>query len=821
MDVSSSSGGSDDAVPAVVLLKSSAELASATGVAAQRAAELVQACTRSDPAVAILVAGYSLCFCLVMLYMYERGFWHRSRKAESVYMMTVMMLIPITNIVTNFGQYKLCFFQTRSWDLADNLFRQVVQMLLIFQIQTWFWPKMHPSFFDGRLCYVKLKKAKVAGALARHVEVVLEGVMEQSPVLVSQGILSPLLLGISMMEQFLWTLKASHESQLSVILGYVSVALLIVSLMNMAHRVTSSAAAVERLTTIFKNLLISGDRESLEYVLMTISVPTLLEVGGNRLVGLLTDLALEQKMLTTLTKAILVNALQVRGVSFCVDSQIALMRLLRSVKGIELTALKNLIDGSGNYHNLYKLVYFDLTSDYLRESLLEHLHNEGMALRASLSGSAGIKILSDIDDTLYSSGGTFPAGCDRRFPKGMVYPGCLELFRLLDSKTNVEELLQETLGLKGMVSCNLVFVSARPHLFKDIAERKSYRFFWHLVREQRMHMLPTLLPGHLKPGMKALMSYGCRGTWAWRAVGEVKVDAFLQFRVLYPEYDFIFCGDNGQGDLYAAQLMLNPQQARIQSAVRCCCRRTFRSPSSCCKDDNVEHLDEREAMCSSDSMSDDSSSSSLDKSHGQVLACFIHEVLPEGTAALAVDPPDQRGEAWRQRLQQQGILFHRSYVGAAVALHRRCPHLFGAADVSTIAEQATRECQSEWQPFVKDGGDLDNGETVFSSGEQDLRSDLDDANKVIAYAGLPAVGHLTFSSQDTNQLNFDADGILVPIRSDDDPGIGEEDTANESDRRGGVESHGTSRRRVSFAGYAVHHHVSPSRKPCRLRTASE
>merc|ERR1712072_963950 len=41
------------------------------------------------------------------------------------------------------------------------------------------------------------------------------------------------------------------------------------------------------------------------------------------------------------------------------------------------------------------------------------------------------KILSDIDDTLCCSGGHFPAGVDRRFPKRCVYPGVLALFREL------------------------------------------------------------------------------------------------------------------------------------------------------------------------------------------------------------------------------------------------------------------------------------------------------------------------------------------------------------------------------------------------------
>lgn len=43
-----------------------------------------------------------------------------------------------------------------------------------------------------------------------------------------------------------------------------------------------------------------------------------------------------------------------------------------------------------------------------------------------------LKIVSDIDDTLMSSGGSFPAGCDRTYPKRCIYPGFLALLSEMD-----------------------------------------------------------------------------------------------------------------------------------------------------------------------------------------------------------------------------------------------------------------------------------------------------------------------------------------------------------------------------------------------------
>jgi len=45
-----------------------------------------------------------------------------------------------------------------------------------------------------------------------------------------------------------------------------------------------------------------------------------------------------------------------------------------------------------------------------------------------------LKIVSDIDDTLMCSGGHWPAGCDRRYPRKCIYPGVLAFFKELDTR---------------------------------------------------------------------------------------------------------------------------------------------------------------------------------------------------------------------------------------------------------------------------------------------------------------------------------------------------------------------------------------------------
>jgi len=235
---------------------------------------------------------------------------------------------------------------------------------------------------------------------------------------------------------------------------------------------------------------------------------------------------------------------------------------------------------------------------------------------------------SDVDDTLFSSGGSFPAGCDKTYPKHVVYPGCLAFFCCLDSSWREDE-----------PSCNLVFLSARPHVFKDVAEEKSYKVFNCMVADGRMHSLPTLLPGKLISGIWATVAVKCLGLRAWRSVGEDKFSTYCQFVKLYPEYDFVFCGDDGQGDLLAGQHML------------------------------------------------------LEDSGPPCRAVCIHKVLEHGEQALTDEcfsdadiSSDDDGLIPRNKL-----IFHRSYLGAALELHLLDPRLLSKDQVVEIAEAAVAD----------------------------------------------------------------------------------------------------------------------------------
>ncbi len=109
------------------------------------------------------------------------------------------------------------------------------------------------------------------------------------------------------------------------------------------------------------------------------------------------------------------------------------------------------------------------------------------------------KVLSDVDDTLVCSGGSYPSGIDKRYGKKVMYPGVLGFYRELDLGIDgAEEWPSHTVG-------NLVFLSARPHLFKDMSEKINFAKFQKL-QNRGMHTVPSLLPGDIRSGVDTLVT---------------------------------------------------------------------------------------------------------------------------------------------------------------------------------------------------------------------------------------------------------------------------------------------------------------------------
>lgn len=258
--------------------------------------------------------------------------------------------------------------------------------------------------------------------------------------------------------------------------------------------------------------------------------------------------------LTVTSRAIVLDALMVMKLSAHPLSEKWVRNIILKTSGDDLSNLKSYTDAKGDFHSMHKLIYNDIRDPVVRADILNHIAREARVQTAHMRlGTkraskrrlqAWRKVLSDVDDTLSSSGGRYPAGIDTRYPRHVLYPGVLPFYRELDMGTaGPDEWTPDRVG-------NLVFLSARPHVYKDMSEKKSYAKFSALYEKKGMHTVPTMLAGNLRSG-RAFMVQG-----DLEPMAQKKFENFGEYYQLYPEFTHVFVGDNGQGDVRAAELIV-------------------------------------------------------------------------------------------------------------------------------------------------------------------------------------------------------------------------------------------------------------------------
>ena len=201
-------------------------------------------------------------------------------------------------------------------------------------------------------------------------------------------------------------------------------------------------------------ILAAAPRPGLNHILARTNLAALVEVAGARTVELLATTARKEggdaaggdastggrlDDLNVLSRAALVDALQKVGLRHRPRRQRWVVSVIKHTKGADLTRLKSLLDDGGDHHSFFRLATVDLQGP-AQAAVLAHVAAEGSALLASFraahpAGPPGVtlKVVSDIDDTLVCSGGHYPAGVDRRLPRGCAYPGACAFFNELDA----------------------------------------------------------------------------------------------------------------------------------------------------------------------------------------------------------------------------------------------------------------------------------------------------------------------------------------------------------------------------------------------------
>ncbi|MDP2434140.1 MAG: DUF2183 domain-containing protein [archaeon] len=286
----------------------------------------------------------------------------------------------------------------------------------------------------------------------------------------------------------------------------------------------------------------------LNYWLPQINFPQLLiSLGDARTrLALVHSLLGNQQKLSVLTLTVVIDGIQKTDTAFSrSEKEQLLAALVCATAGGTLRDLKMVVDHRLSHHNMNRLVFKDITDPSLREQVLEHVREHARLY----SDSRCVKILSDIDDTLFCSGGP-PGGVDVSIPKGTLYPGIIEFYL---------ELLR---GLGNpQFDSTITFLSARPSVGDSgITESATYHRLQTIWDERQVPSpIPNLLPGSLRGSGPSLFG-------KMDGIAAKKFQNFIEYAQIYPEARFIFIGDNGQADVKTAEMMRDALPERVLAA---------------------------------------------------------------------------------------------------------------------------------------------------------------------------------------------------------------------------------------------------------------
>ena len=229
------------------------------------------------------------------------------------------------------------------------------------------------------------------------------------------------------------------------------------------------------------------------------------------------------------TRADRIDALQRGFTSAAEEREVA--NLILQTRDEALTELKLRLDHGPGHHDLLELLYHDIDDVGVREEIIEHIRIHSPAIP---SERRRVRMISDIDDTLYASLN------DPTYVRGTLYPGI----------TTFHEEGGKLAFSRRSDIVDLILLTARPRDVLGLIESYTKRNL-----SQRGLSSTVVLSGSLA----ALRSH--------HAMAVRKLQNFELYQALYPEFDFIFVGDSGQGDASLGKMLLEKFPDRVREVL--------------------------------------------------------------------------------------------------------------------------------------------------------------------------------------------------------------------------------------------------------------
>ena len=250
---------------------------------------------------------------------------------------------------------------------------------------------------------------------------------------------------------------------------------------------------------------------------------------------------------------------------------------LRSNRRSDINALKKMLDVSfsKDVECKYKYILASTPNSYgcdLRELIFNRdgtTTREGNALLQTFQAIADAytaakipklyHVLTDIDDTLYANREhlTCIAGSDMSWPEKIAYPGVKEMHRQLHSlhkSTNYSTVLSATPGAMKTKKIN-------SQQLKDMLGGTDFSFIQGIEgKREILQNVPSII-----------LTSAYRGdnpdSMFYRTCADTKYARFQQYAKIFPERQYIWIGDNGQGDEVAGIRMLNQQDVTVTVCI--------------------------------------------------------------------------------------------------------------------------------------------------------------------------------------------------------------------------------------------------------------
>jgi hypothetical protein len=249
---------------------------------------------------------------------------------------------------------------------------------------------------------------------------------------------------------------------------------------------------------------------------------------------------------------------------------------LRSNRRSDINALKKMVDVSFSKDVGCKYNYLLATPNSYGCDLRELIFNrdgsttrEGDALLATFKAIADAytaakipklyHVLTDIDDTLYANREhlTCIAGSDMSWPEKIAYPGVTEMHRQLHSlrkSTHYSTVLSATPGAFKTKKIN-------SRQLKDILGGTDFSFIQGIEgKREILRNTPSIAFTAIRRGNNP-------GSKFYRTCADTKYARFQQYVRIFPERQYIWIGDNGQGDEVAGRRMLNQPDVTVTVCI--------------------------------------------------------------------------------------------------------------------------------------------------------------------------------------------------------------------------------------------------------------